>query len=143
MVIFKALNLYACLGGNRFKWDDIAKEQGIIINVTAVELDPELAILYQERFPNDKVIVTDAHKFLLENYMCFDFIWASTPCPSHSRARVYNSKYKALYPDMKLYKEIILLETRFKGKYVIENVITYYNPLIPGKKRGRHLYYLL
>ena len=50
----RVLNLYACLGGNRFKWDEVAN-----IEVTAVELDPELARMYQERFPNDKVIVAD------------------------------------------------------------------------------------
>jgi DNA (cytosine-5)-methyltransferase 1 len=40
-----------------------------------------------------------------------------------------------------LYEEIILLEHNFKGKYVVENVIPYYEPLIPAKKRGRHLYW--
>jgi hypothetical protein len=48
----KVLNLYACLGGNRYKWTDC--------EVTAVELDPEAARLYQERFPNDTVIIADA-----------------------------------------------------------------------------------
>ncbi len=138
---YRILNLYACLGGNRFKWDEVAKELEIELEVTAVELDPELARLYQERFTNDKVVIADAHAYLLENYMNFDFIWTSPPCPSHSRARAYNSKYKALYPDMKLYEEIILLETRFEGKYVVENVVPYYEPLIIGKKRGRHIYW--
>ena len=41
----KVLNLYACLGGNRYKWDEVAD-----IEVTAVELDPELARMYKERF---------------------------------------------------------------------------------------------
>jgi len=132
----KVLNLYACLGGNRYKWDEVAN-----IKVTAVELDPEATRLYQERFPNDTVIVADAHDYLLKNYMHFDFIWSSPPCPSHSRARNYNTTYEALYPDMKLYEEIILLETRFKGKYCVENVIPYYEPLINGIKRGRHLYW--
>jgi DNA (cytosine-5)-methyltransferase 1 len=129
----KVLNLYACLGGNRYKWTDC--------EVTAVELDLEAARLYQERFPNDTVIIADAHEYLLKNYMNFDFIWSSPPCPSHSRARNYNTTYEALYPDMKLYEEIILLETRFKGKYCVENVIPYYEPLINGIKRGRHLYW--
>ena len=62
---YKILNLYACLGGNRYKWNDVAKEAGIEIEVTAVEWDEELARLYQERFPNDKVIVADAHQYLL------------------------------------------------------------------------------
>ena len=130
---YKVLNLYACLGGNRLLWEDC--------EVTAVELDPELARLYQERFPNDNVIIADAHQYLLDHYQEFDFIWSSPPCPSHSRARNYNSNYPAIYPDMKLYEEIILLETRFKGKFVIENVIPYYDPLIPAQKRGRHLYW--
>lgn len=129
----EVLNLYACLGGNRLLWENC--------NVTAVELDPELARMYQERFPDDKVIIADAHDYLLNNYMNFDFIWTSPPCPSHSRARNYNKTYDAIYPDMKLYEEIILLETRFEGKYVVENVIPYYTPLITGIKRGRHLYW--
>lgn len=42
---------------------------------------------------------------------------------------------------MKLYEEIIFLEHYYKGKYTVENVIPYYEPLIPAKKRGRHLYW--
>jgi DNA (cytosine-5)-methyltransferase 1 len=138
---YKVLNLYACLGGNRYKWDEVVN-----IEVTAVELDSEAARLYQERFPNDKVIVADAHEFLLKNYMNFDFIWSSPPCPSHSRMRKTNTgegerKSKATYPDMKLYQEILLLEHFFKGKYCVENVIPYYEPMIKAQQRGRHLYW--
>ena len=57
----KILNLYACLGGNRYKWDSSH-------DVVAVELDEELARLYQQRFPGDKVIVDDAHQYLLDHY---------------------------------------------------------------------------
>ena len=32
-------------------------------------------------------------------------------------------------------------DARFKGKYVVENVIPYYEPLIPAQKRDRHLYW--
>ena len=139
---YKILNLYACLGGNRYKWDEVADN----LEVTAVELDPELAKLYQERFPNDIVIVADAHQYLLDHYKEFDFIWSSPPCPSHSKARFWNSSNYdtttvAIYPDMKLYEEIIFLDNYFKGKYVVENVIPYYEPLVPAKKRGRHLYW--
>jgi len=131
----KILNLYACLGGNRYKWGDEHE-------ITAVELDPELAILYQERFPNDKVIVADAHKYLLDHYKEFDFIWSSPPCPSHSRARfARRNTTTPEYPDMILYQEILFLDNWFDGKYCVENVIPYYQPLIAGKKIGRHLYW--
>jgi len=133
----KILNLYACLGGNRYKWDEVTN-----IEVTAVELDKELARLYKERFPNDKVIVADAHQYLLDHYKEFDFIWSSPPCPTHSRIQLSQyTKRDMKYPDMKLYQEIIFLETFFKGKYVVENVIPYYEPLISAKKRDRHLYW--
>ena len=133
----KILNLYACLGGNRYKWDEVTD-----IEVTAVELDPECARLYQERFPNDKVIVADAHQYLLDHYKEFDFIWTSPPCPTHSRMNLSNvNKIKLSYPDMKLYQEVIFLKQFFKGKYCVENVVPYYEPLIPSNKRGRHLYW--
>ena len=100
----KILNLYACLGGNRYKWNEVKDD----IEVTAVELDKELARLYQERFPNDRVIVADAHQYLLDHYKEYDFIWSSPPCPTHSRARYWgfgiNGK-KPIFPDMKLYQE--------------------------------------
>ena len=127
----KVLNLYACLGGNRLLWDNC--------EVTAVELDKELAKLYQERFPNDKVIVADAHQYLLDHYKEFDFIWTSPPCPTHSVLN-YSMPVKR-YASMVLYQEILFLDNYFKGKYVVENVIPYYQPLIPAKKRGRHLYW--
>jgi len=131
----KILNLYACLGGNRYKW-------GNDHEITAVELDPELARMYQERFPNDTVIVADAHQYLLDHYKEFDFIWSSPPCPSHSITNHFlNAKGVIRYPDMKLYEEILFLNTFFKGKYCIENVIPYYTPLIPANERGRHLYW--
>ena len=141
---YKVLNLYACLGGNRYKWDEVADEAGIDLEVTAVELDEELAKLYQERFPNDIVIVGDAHQYLLDHYKDFDFIWSSPPCPTHSRARYWgfgaNGK-NPIYPDMKLYQEIIFLEHHCKTLYVVENVIPYYEPMFKPKKRDRHLYW--
>ena len=133
----RILNLYACLGGNRYKWGEEHE-------ITAVELDPELARMYQERFPNDTVIVGDAHQYLLDNFKEFDFIWSSPPCPTHSRVRISQKNrknFKHKYPDMKLYEEILFLDNYFKGKYVVENVIPFYKPLMPAKKRGRHLYW--
>jgi len=136
----KILNLYACLGGNRYKYNEVKDD----IEVTAVEWDEELCKLYQERFPNDRVIVADAHQYLLDHYQEFDFIWSSPPCPTHSRARYWaigaNGK-SPTYPNLNLYSEILFLQHHFKGKYVVENVIPYYEPLIQAKKRGRHLYW--
>ena len=112
----KILNLYACLGGNRYKWNEVKAD----IEVTAVEWDEELARLYKERFPNDTVIVADAHQYLLDHYKEFDFIWSSPPCPTHSRLVTSNKdrpNVKNKYPDMKLYQEIIFLDKIFKGKY--------------------------
>ena len=134
----KILNLYACLGGNRYKWNEVKED----IEVTAVELDSEAARLYQERFPNDTVIVADAHQYLLDHYKEFDFIWSSPPCPTHSRFNLsMKTTRKMKYPDMKLYEEIIFLEHFFDGKYCVENVIPFYEPLIAANKRGRHLYW--
>ena len=138
----KILNLYACLGGNRYKWGDEHE-------ITAVELDQELAKLYQERFPKDRVVVADAHQYLLDHYKKFDFIWSSPPCPTHSRLNFSfkgkrqkgDGTFKLKYPDMSLYQQVIFLDNFFDGKYVVENVIPYYQPLIPAKKRGRHLYW--
>ena len=136
----KILNLYACLGGNRYKWNEVKNN----IKVTAVELDPEAARLYQERFTNDTVIVADAHQYLLDHFKEFDFIWSSPPCPSHSKVRVTQKNrdgFKYLFPDLKLYEEIIFLDNFFEGKYCVENVTPYYEPLIKGNKKGRHIYW--
>ncbi len=135
----KVLNLYACLGGNRYKWDEVTD-----IDVTAVELDSFAAELYAERFPNDTVIVADAHQYLLDHYKEYDFIWSSPPCPTHSRARFWGhgaTGKKPVFPDMRLYEEVIFLQHHFKGKYVVENVIPYYEPLMHPHKRDRHLYW--
>jgi DNA (cytosine-5)-methyltransferase 1 len=134
----KILNLYAGIGGNRKLWPDGHE-------ITVVEMNPDIAAIYQDFFPDDNVIVGDAHEYLLNHYAEFDFIWASPPCPTHSQIRyglgVKNGQVKAVYPDMKLYQEIILLEKYFEGYYVVENVIPFYEPLIKGQKLGRHLYW--
>lgn len=121
----KILNLYAGLGGNRKLWGDDHE-------ITAVELNPEIAALYQKLYPNDTVIVGDAHEYLLDHVLDgWDFIWASPPCPSHSRINT-DGNQKPKYPEMTLYQEIIMLSNNwYKGKWCIENVIPYYKPLIP------------
>ena len=129
----KILNLYAGIGGNRKLW-------GNDHEITAVELNPDIARIYKDFYPNDTVIIGDAHDYLIEHYVEFDFIWASPPCPSHSRIN-FSTVRKLEYPDMKLYQEIIFLQQWFKGKYVIENVIPYYEPLIKPQMSGRHCFW--
>jgi len=134
----KILNLYAGIGGNRKLWDGD-------IEITAIEINPKIAKIYQDFFPNDKVIVCDAHQYLLEHYKEFDFIWSSPPCPSHSRIRneagVGVGQNEVIYPDMDLYQEIILLHHHFKGKWVVENVIAYYKPLIKPQIVREHFFW--
>ena len=131
----KILNLYAGIGGNRKLW-------GNEHEVTAVELNEDIAKIYQDFFPNDKVIIADAHQYLLEHFEEFDFIWSSPPCPSHSRVRkVTSQQNKPIFPDMKLYEEILLLEGYFKGKWVVENVISWYEPLIKPYQFREHYYW--
>lgn len=134
----KILNLYACLGGNRYKW-------GNDHEITAVELDPVLCELYQERFPNDTVICGDAHEYLLNHFHEFDFIWSSPPCPTHSKIRFQSVKRGVynlpVFADLTLYQEILFLDNYFEGLYCVENVVPYYKPLIPAEKRDRHLFW--
>jgi len=145
----KILNLYSGIGGNRRLWGDEH-------SITAVELNPKIAKIYQDFFPEDKVIVADAHQYLLEHFSEFDFIWNSPPCPSHSKLNTMNSlsPYKdnsaqlkngggipPRFPDMKLYEEIIFLKHFFKGKWCVENVVSYYKPLISPQKIQRHYFW--
>ncbi len=129
----KILNLYAGIGGNRKLW-------GNEHNITAVELNEKLAAKYSTLYPKDKVIVADAHEYLLDNYKDFDFIWSSPPCQSHSTTNYFTQyiRKRPVYPLMSLYQEIIFLQYFFKGKYCVENVVSYYEPLIKPTKIGRH-----
>lgn len=131
----KILNCYAGIGGNRKLWGDEHE-------ITAVEYDPKIAAIYQDLYPNDTVIVGDAHEYLLNHYQEFDFIWCSPPCPTHSVTNHFlNAQGIIRYPDMVLYQEIILLKYFFKGKYCIENVKSYYDPLISPQISGRHYFW--
>jgi DNA (cytosine-5)-methyltransferase 1 len=135
----KILNLYAGIGGNRKLWGDEHE-------ITAVEYDQATADVYKQYFPNDKVIVDDAHEYLLKNYMNYDFIWASPPCPTHSDIRrmgVQAGMYQAEYPDMSLYQEIILLKNFLPdaAMFCVENVKPYYTPLVPPNAVIHRHYY--
>jgi len=134
----KVLNLYAGIGGNRKLWKDV--------EVTAVEINEDIAKIYHDFFPNDTIIIGDAHQYLLKHYKEFDFIWSSPPCPSHSKIRFMTTfspqnQREKIYPNMDLYQEIIFLKNYFKGKWVIENVISYYEPLIKPQEVQRHYFW--
>ena len=129
----KILNLFAGIGGNRTLW-------GNEHDITAVDNDQQVAMIYLKRFPNDVVIVGDAYQYLEQHYSEFDFIWASPPCPTHSL--LCNAQHRKRLPDMRLYGIIIFLQKWFKGNWVVENVDPYYSPLInPMINLNRHLFW--
>jgi len=131
----KILNAYAGIGGNRKLWGDDDK-------IVAVEHDERIAAIYADLWPNDTVIVADAHQYILDHHQDFDFIWASPPCPSHSQTNTYlYHQGIRRYPDMRLYQEIIFLSHFHQGKYVVENVKSYYEPLIKPQVSGRHYFW--
>lgn len=130
----KVLNLYAGIGGNRKLWKDV--------EVTAIENNPDIAKIYQDFFPEDKVGVCDAHAYLLHHFKEFDFIWSSPPCPTHSVTNHFlHSQGNVRYPDMELWQEIIFLKKWFKGKWCVENVISYYESFIPCVELDRHYFW--
>ena len=129
----RVLNLYAGLGGNRMLWEDV--------EVTAVELRENIALNYKDDYPKDRLILGDAHDYLLHHFDEYDFIWSSPPCQSHSRAAAKGHNQTPSYPNMALYQEIIFLQTHAKCTWVVENVKPYYEPLIKAQQVGRHLFW--
>lgn len=131
----RILNLYAGIGGNRALW-------GAEHTITAIENVHHIANVYRELWPNDTVIETDAHEYLLRHHKEFEFIWSSPPCPTHSRLQIpQNAIGNVRYPDMALYQEIILLQNFSHIPWVIENVIGYYDPLIPPTRELQRHYF--
>lgn len=145
----RVLNLYAGIGGNRKGWGEYED----LIEVTAVEYKKEIAAIYKDNFPNDKIIIDNAHDYLLKHFEEFDIIWSSPPCPSHSKVRKQcaikinkktGEKYvqnKPIFPNMQLYEEILFLQGYFKGFFIVENVVSWYDPLIKPQRIGNHFYW--
>ncbi|MDJ1115334.1 class I SAM-dependent methyltransferase [Microbacterium dauci] len=132
----RVLNAYAGIGGNRHLWPDEWK-------VTALEIDPRVAAEYARRYPNDTVLVVDAHEYLLAHAHEFDAVWSSPPCPTHSKlAKVVASRYgRELNPDPRLWDEVNHLRA-LGVPFVVENVHTYYAPLVePDVVTDRHYYW--
>nr|WP_314541111.1 DNA cytosine methyltransferase [uncultured Campylobacter sp.] len=135
----RILNLFAGLGGNRRLWDNVTD-----IRVTAVELDEAVAHAYAFRYPNDEIVIADAYDYAAKHYDEFDFIWASPPCQTHSKLNFGNVRWKnsRKLPDFNLYSLITYLQKRCQTKWVVENVIPFYTPLIaPNVLLGRHYFW--
>jgi DNA (cytosine-5)-methyltransferase 1 len=145
----KILNLYAGLGGNRKNWGSH--------EVTAVEYNPQIAAVYQEQYPDDKILVKDVVTWIRKcDLSQYDFIWASPPCTTHSCATSFHLRY---VPDLtQIYGLIIHLEYKigtagYKNKkpqalYCIENVQPFYGlkkwfgpGLLPTVKLDRHYFW--
>lgn len=130
----KILNLFAGIGGNRSLWENNHE-------ITAVEHNQQIAMIYHKRFPKDTVYITDAYEYTLKHYKEYDFIWGSPPCSSHSRLNFCQTKFKKI-PDLRLFELIIFLKHYFWGKWVVENVHIYYEPLIkPMVEIDRHYFW--
>lgn len=131
----RILNLYAGIGGNRKLWNRD-------IQITAVENNINIAQIYKDFFPQDTMIIGDAHQYLLEHYKEYDFIWSSPPCPTHSGVNFFlNAQGVIRYPDMALWQEILFLKHFCKTKWCVENVESYYEPFIKAQNIDRHYFW--
>lgn len=130
----KIFNGFAGLGGNSMLWQQY--------DVTAVEDEEKIANVYKKLHPTHNVIIGDAYQIFKDNYEDYDFAWFSPPCQKHSRMMKATRHKIADYPDFRLYELIVFLQHFYKGKWVVENVVPYYEPLIkPSIKIGRHLFW--
>lgn len=131
--MIRILNLFSGVGGNRTLWKNC--------NVTAVELNHDVAVCYQKRFHDDTIIEIDVYSWIAQHIDDgWDFIWASPPCKTHSRLNVTGQNIRL--PDLRLYELILFFQHFAKCKWIVENVIPYYRPLIrPTIQLDRHLFW--
>ena len=151
----KALILFAGIGGfcQNIDWTGW--------DVTAVEIEPEIAQCYQDRFPNHKVIVGDAMEYLQNHWKEYigkdNLIQASPPCQTYSKLRYQlgvlgnhsekpNAQMDHVFIDPMLIQCIAFLATLPTDNspiWIVENVRPYFDWLIKFAPKfhfslGRH-----
>jgi len=136
LTALKILDLFTGLGGVAKGFQKWLDEYNIEYKYIAVDINKEVLKVHKYLNPKSQVVHRDAYTFTDDEFKEFDFIWASPPCQSHSRAQVI---WKRRKPDMRLYDLIRQLK-RIGRPFVVENVIPYYKPPIPWNYRiDRHV----
>ena len=135
-MVLKILDLFCGLGGTAKGFQRWLDEHSVEYEYIAVDINKEVLKVHRYFNPKSQVMQRDAYTFTDDELEEFDFIWASPPCQSHSRAQVI---WKRRKPDMRLYD--LIRQLRRVGKpFVVENVIPYYKPPIPWNYRiDRHV----
>jgi len=133
--VLRILDLFCGLGGVAKGFQRWLDEHGVEYEYTAVDINKEVLKVHKYLNPKSQVVLRDAYSFTNDELKEFDFIWASPPCQSHSRAQVM---WKRRKPDMRLY-DLIKQLLRVNKPFVVENVIPYYEPPIkPNYRIDRH-----
>lgn len=134
----RILNLFAGIGGNRTLWGDEHE-------ITAVEWDNAIAVIYHQRFPDDGIVVEDALEYMMKHAHEYDLICASPVCITHSRAQSRPSVGYRVSDFTGLYGWANLYDIKYQGLYVWENVVSTYHKRFrfpkPTVKLGRHLFW--
>lgn len=128
----KILNLYSGIGGTIHKLNDYSNITNVDNNKIVLEINKRL-------HPGSTNILCDAKEYLIKNYRNFDIILASPPCQPNTRLNyTLNSQNIVRLPDLSIYEIVLFLEQFHKGLYMVENVISYFEPLIKPQILDRH-----
>ena len=112
-------------------------------NITHTEHFKEIAEVNKKLHKNDTIIVTDTFQHFQDNHEKFDAAWFSVNCQGHSKmVKATRHNVNKIPPVTELYGLIIFLKHFYKGDWVVENVVPFYEPLIePTLRVGRHLFW--
>ncbi len=111
-----------------------------------VDSDPVICKIYQELYPNDTVIVGDVNDHFRKHSDEYGFAWFSPPCQPNTRLVIANWGRYGNIPPIPNFDQVYgiqpWLKKCFKGSWVIENVIPWYEPPYkPMVNLGRHLFW--